>query len=228
LPDQWHDPEFVERWDAKVRAGGAHRAEQLDIVITAMDPSVPKGGRVLDLGVGTGLVAEEILRLRPDVELVGIDSSEAALEIARDRLGRFSGRLHLTRGDMVDDMPKGAFDAVIAVQTLHHITDEAKERALGKVRDRLAPAGILVVAERLALDTAHFADEIGALRERLERLAGEGGHHSHAGVAERADHQEEWPLGLDGMLAWLGRGGFHATCLDLHLDRVVIAGRLRR
>ena len=225
LPDQWHDPEFVERWDARVRAGSAHRTEQVDIVITAMDSSVPRGGHVLDLGVGTGLVALEILRRRPDVELSGIDSSEAALGIARERLGRFSGRLRLTRGDMVDDMPQGAFDAVIAVQTLHHITDEAKDRALGQIRDRLTPSGILVVAERLALDTAHFADEVSALRDRRERLAGEGSHHSHPDFAEKAAHQEEWPLSLDGMLAWLREGGFHALCLDLHLDLVVIAGR---
>lgn len=227
MPDEWHDREFVERWDARVSVGNPHRSQQVDIVLTAMRRSVPQGGHVLDLGVGTGLVADEILSRWPDVRLTGIDSSAAALELARDRLQRFADRVHLTQGDMVDDMPQGTFDAVIAFQTMHHITDDAKERALGKVRDRLLARGILLIADRLAMDEAHFAEEIGALGERLEENAEHKGDRSPSHFPERAQHKGDHPLGLEDTLAWLGRGGFHAVCLDLHLDRVVMAARPR-
>ncbi len=43
--------------------------------------------RILELGVGTGLVAERLLARYPDVELTGLDNTPAMLEQARARIG---------------------------------------------------------------------------------------------------------------------------------------------
>lgn len=224
MNDQWHDPEFIERWDERMRTGHPYRSEQVDIVLAAVASSVAPAGHVLDLGVGTGLVAEKLLRRWPGLALTGIDTSAAALAIARKRLQPLSGGMRLITGDMVEDMPEGTFDAVIAVQTLHHIPHETKVRALRKVRSRLSPGGIVVIAERLVLDTRHFGDVFDALRE-----ATSGGERSPSGDLHPvgASHPHDDALGLSDWLAWLAKGGFHATCLDLHLDHVVFAARLK-
>ncbi len=43
-------------------------------------------GKVLDLGTGTGLLAIELAKKIPDVEVIGLDLSDVALEVARKNL----------------------------------------------------------------------------------------------------------------------------------------------
>ncbi len=45
-------------------------------------------GRVLELGTGTGETAARLMTRHPGLELVGIDESEAMLEVARSRFGQ--------------------------------------------------------------------------------------------------------------------------------------------
>src|SRR5690349_16831476 len=46
----------------------------------------PPGGRVLEIGCGTGNVLAVMARRHPDVELIGLDPDPAALERARTKL----------------------------------------------------------------------------------------------------------------------------------------------
>ncbi|MEA5468869.1 class I SAM-dependent methyltransferase [Spirulina sp. 06S082] len=42
---------------------------------------------VLELGVGTGLIAEQLIKKMPEIDFVGIDFTEAMLEKSQERLG---------------------------------------------------------------------------------------------------------------------------------------------
>ena len=73
-----------------------------DIPLYARE-AVESGGPVLELGVGTGRVAVPTARLGIDV--VGIDSSEAMLAVARSKLGSLgpdAGSVELIAADMRD------------------------------------------------------------------------------------------------------------------------------
>ena len=67
------------------------RAEQLDILATVLADTVPAGGRLLDLGVGTGYGAHLVLSRRPDLDLVGIDLKRESLDAAKINLPNGSG-----------------------------------------------------------------------------------------------------------------------------------------
>lgn len=56
------------------------------LLARAVQSSVGEGKRILELGVGTGRLAEELINLDPTCELTGIDFSAAMVEIARHRL----------------------------------------------------------------------------------------------------------------------------------------------
>lgn len=49
---------------------------------------VPKGGRLLDMGTGSGAIAISIAHNRPDVEVVAVDASDEALIVATDNAQR--------------------------------------------------------------------------------------------------------------------------------------------
>ena len=103
--------------------------------------------RILDAGCGTGVGTEYLIALNPQAEVVGIDLSEKALEIAQQRSLR-SGvinahqapvnfyHLNLEQADRLE----GEFDFINCVGVLHHLPNPIQGiQALAK---KLAPGGI--------------------------------------------------------------------------------------
>jgi release factor glutamine methyltransferase len=83
--------------------------------------ALPPGGRVVDLGTGTGAIALSIAAERwPDVEVWATDASADALAVARANLaglGRRASVVRLAEGDWFAALPdelRGSFDVVVA------------------------------------------------------------------------------------------------------------------
>src|SRR6266852_4922596 len=122
LTQNWQDRAFAESWDARHLAGNPARAEHLVLLLAILEQVKP--GWVLDLGCGSGLVAQMVLDKSADARVFGLDSSAAMLGIAKDRLGHYGDRVELAEGDLTSldrvDAPTNC-SAVIAVQSLHHL-----------------------------------------------------------------------------------------------------------
>lgn len=76
---------------------------------------LPRGGRVLDLGVGSGCILVSVLAERPDVTGWGVDASPAALDVARanaDALG-VGDRATFVEASW-DWRPEGGVDLVLS------------------------------------------------------------------------------------------------------------------
>ncbi|HEY3110679.1 MAG TPA: methyltransferase domain-containing protein [Chloroflexota bacterium] len=105
------------------------------------------GQRVLDLGTGTGAVAERAAALvGPGGEVLGVDISASMLAQARRRLAaRGLGGVVLCEGRAEAlPAPDGGFDAVLASLSLMYVLDRpAAAREIARV---LRPGGRLVAA----------------------------------------------------------------------------------
>ena len=99
--------------------------------------------RVLDLGCGTGALAERLLDAIPGCSLTGVDLSPRMVEVARVRL---AGRADVLLGD-AERLPfhDAAFDVVVCNDSFHHYPDP--ERATFQAWRVLAAGGALVLGD---------------------------------------------------------------------------------
>src|SRR4051812_10518365 len=107
--------------------------------LAALVQRVP-GGRVLDLGCGTGALTRELHEALGAAETVGIDSSPAMLADAEAHAG---GGLRFEPGDLAALTVDGPVDVVFSNAALHWVPDH--EAVLADWTARLAPGGQLAV-----------------------------------------------------------------------------------
>jgi trans-aconitate 2-methyltransferase len=97
------------------------------------------GGRVVDLGCGTGDLTKVLHEEMDAKETIGIDSSQAMLERAQSSHADVAG-LSFVQGD-IDTWRGEGFDLVFANASLHWIDDHLN--LLARMRTALAPDGQL-------------------------------------------------------------------------------------
>jgi len=74
---------------------------------------LPHGARVADVGTGSGAVALALADERPDLHVVGTDSSPGALAVARANAARLGLAVELLEGDLLEPVD-GPLDAVVS------------------------------------------------------------------------------------------------------------------
>ncbi|MFH9349675.1 class I SAM-dependent methyltransferase [Kitasatospora sp. NPDC017646] len=101
--------------------------------------SLPPGARrALDVGCGTGAFARALARRGIDVDAV--DRDEPVLTAARARGD--SSRIRYRQADLTAlELPPGRYDFISCLASLHHLP----LGTLARLRDALAPGGVLVV-----------------------------------------------------------------------------------
>ena len=93
----------------------------------------------------------EIFKKIPDLEVTGIDLTQAMLDKLKSKFP--DKNINLICGSYFD-APFGekAFDIVISFQTMHHFTHESKVSLYKKIRKALKPSGMYIECDYVAKD----------------------------------------------------------------------------
>jgi release factor glutamine methyltransferase len=75
---------------------------------------LPQGGRLLDLGTGSGAIAVAIAHERPDAQVTAADTSVAALRVAARNAERHAVTVHFIESDWYAAVPDVAFDVIVS------------------------------------------------------------------------------------------------------------------
>jgi len=110
----------------------------------AVAATIPRAGRVLEVGCGHGLLSNYLALESADREVHGIDIDGPKIEAAR-QAGTWSGATFstLTPGRL----PDGPWDAIVIVDVLYLLTEDQQRRLLRDCAAALGPGGVLVVKE---------------------------------------------------------------------------------
>ena len=121
-----------------------HYKDLIGAAAAAVDTIARAAPAVVDLGTGSGTLAERILDVRPRARLIGIDADPVMLAAATRRL---RGRIE-TIEDNFERTRIPACDVVSASFALHHIATSRRKAALYKrCFSSLRPGGMLVSAD---------------------------------------------------------------------------------
>lgn len=222
--NSWESKDAAAEWDTDSASELPTRAEQQEILLAILAATNVDGAAVLDLGVGSGLVAEIVLEAFPRASLVGVDLSEAMLDLARTRLERFGSRVELIRHDLAQlstlTVQPAAYRAVFSVQTLHHLSDPEKAAASAWIANVLEPGGVVVVLDRVAFPELLF-EHWAAVWRRLDADTPTSYATYLAELAEAGDR----PATLEQQLTWMRQANLDSACLHAYGNRAVLVGR---
>jgi len=187
--------------------------------------AVRSGGPVLELGVGTGRIAVPIARA--GMRVVGVDSSEGMLGVAREAAKAAGVELDLRYGDLRDPPVDEKFGlVVIPFRTLLHMqTDEDRRAALRAVRTHLRDGGRFIFdvftpgADDIADTHGRWLEREPGIFERAEwdeqrrtlvlRVSGDGGDAELSlawlSVEDWRRLLEEEGFAVDGLYGWFDR-----------------------
>ena len=138
---QHYDAIVAERYDSETQGSRViHACREMALDQIRSRPELDVGS-VLDLGTGTGSLLAELHEMFPGAELVGVDSSEGMLAIARRKFG--DGPVRWIRDDLENagrHLPSESFDLVSLHFVLAYVDHE---KAVHAARDALKPGGTL-------------------------------------------------------------------------------------
>jgi ubiquinone/menaquinone biosynthesis C-methylase UbiE len=100
---------------------------------------LPGGARVLDLGCGAGVPSTRLLAER--FEVVGVDISEAQLDLARKNAPEAT----FVHGDFSElAFPDRSFDGITAFYSISHVPRDEHARLFARVTGWLKPSGLFL------------------------------------------------------------------------------------
>ncbi len=148
-------PVYDLAFAAVMRAGRLAAAASASRAAAAGGAGLSKGGRVIDIGVGTGL---ELPMFAPHARIVGIDLSEAMLRRARDRVTRT--KLASVEGLLVMDatrlaFPDESFDVAVVPYVLTVVPDP--HRMMDEIRRVVRRGGEIVLVNHFGADRGPLA-----------------------------------------------------------------------
>ena len=167
----WHSKDYAADWIARDAGRTDERKAFLDQLVNAIPFPHDAAIEVLDVGAGSGVVADALLAMFPKSRVTLQDFSEPMLAGARTRFTGRTGPVRYLQGDLRDPgwlrNAGGPFDLVVSGIAIHNLHEmPAIGACYEAVRLLLKPGGCF-------LDYDHF-DRVGgvALHQHMLKVAG--------------------------------------------------------
>lgn len=179
---------------------------------------------ILDLGIGTGKTALDLLKKFPNVHIEGIDISKNMIEQGKIRLKGYSNKINFEFLNMINFISKPLkFDVCVSVLSIHHLNLKEKQKLFSKIFDSLKEKGIFVIGDIINFDTKKETEEKeqewkSFLIKNLGKNEGDFWFRNY--------QEEDLPDSINNQLKWLKNAGFRKIdCIWQFMNYAVFYGR---
>ena len=146
----------IDDYDASIRRFIPGYESMLGVAAEAVASASPM--RVLDLGAGTGALAEAVLDRTSETTVELLDTDPEMLGEARRRLARFGDRAHYRVRSFTGALPTS--DAITASLALHHVPTITEKTELFRNAVAALPSGGVFVNADVTMPASAEAREI--------------------------------------------------------------------
>ncbi|WP_223388717.1 methyltransferase domain-containing protein [Liquorilactobacillus hordei] len=159
---------------------------------------IPKSSSInlLDLGCGTGLELEEILKINKSISVTGIDLSSAMLYKLKEKFSEKLYKISLIKKSYFDISYEEQFDVAISVETMHHFEYTEKLVLYKKIIKSLRNKGLYIETDYIS-NTESEQIKLLKRKQQLVKLKGTNVHF-HIDI----------PFTIDNQLSLLNEAGF--------------------
>jgi SAM-dependent methyltransferase len=112
-------------------------------------PAQLEGGRVLEVGCGTGNLLVQLAKAFPRARVVGVDIEAESLAAARAKIEKagLADRVEVRHGTIADTVEAGSIDAVVMVEVLHEIGASIRPQVVRECGAALKRGGWMVIVD---------------------------------------------------------------------------------
>ena len=192
-----YDHYETDVYDQDIQAVIPGHRELHDHIDKLFKPLVGRSLRILELGIGTGLTAERILKIVPRAHYTGIDFSKQMLDGAQKRLQKYDVRF--TVGDFAK-IPFEKQDIIVSVIGIHHQTHEGKKALFKKIFSALEQGGRFIFGDLMTFrdpeeaafnEACHYAHLVQHARNE-QALREWAHHHKFLNLLAPIEDQMNW------------------------------------
>jgi len=166
----------VTHWDGVYTTKQPQRLSwfqpHLDLSLELLERAgLNRSTRIIDIGAGASTLVDDLLA-RDVQNLIALDISAAALQVARDRLGERADRVRWIVSDVTQlDLPPSSIDIWHDRATLHFLVDERDAHKYVEVASRVVTPGGHAVIGGFASDGPAECSHLPVARRGPEQIA---------------------------------------------------------
>ncbi len=166
---------------------------------------------LLDLGCGTGLELDEIFKIKPFINVTGIDLTKAMLD--KLKLKHPDKNLALINASYFDyDFGISKYDAAISFQTLHHFSKDDKLKLYIKIFNALKANGQYIECDYM-VESQQEEDFYYMENERIRK---------EQNIPDGEFYHYDTPCTIDNQIKMLNEAGFKAVKMNYRMDNTTI------
>ncbi|WP_017416439.1 class I SAM-dependent methyltransferase [Clostridium tunisiense] len=166
---------------------------------------------LLDLGCGTGLELDEIFKIKPLINVTGIDLTQAMLDKLKQK--HPNKNLKLINESYFDyDFGISKYDVAVSFQTLHHFSQEDKLKLYIKVFNALKTNGEYIECDYM-VESQEEEDFYYSENKRIRE---------EQNIPEGEFYHYDTPCTIDNQIKLLTKAGFKVVKMNWRMENTTI------